>query len=224
ERLGPMVRERDAAGFQIALHAIGDRAIRLVLDAYAAAQQANPPRPRRHRIEHVQYIQRQDVPRFRELGVIASMQPAHLLAEIRWTSTLLGKEREHEAYAVRSLLQAGAGLALGTDYPVEGLNPLRGIYAAVAREFESGGPEGGWMPQEKITVEEAIRAYTVGSAHAEFQDDHKGTLAPGMWADLAVLSRDITRAAPRQILETEVQMTMVGGNIVYQKTPSAKPH
>ncbi|MGH9814034.1 MAG: amidohydrolase family protein, partial [Candidatus Acidiferrales bacterium] len=154
----------------------------------------------------------------RELGVVASMQPAHLLAEIRWTRTLLGPEREPEAYAVNSLLKAGAVVALGTDYPVENIPPLRGLYAAVAREFEAGGPAGGWQPQEKINLEQALRAYTWGSAYAEFSEARKGTLTPGKFADLVVLSKDITRLPARELLSTEVLLTMVGGRIVYQKT------
>ena len=217
ERLRTMVLERDAAGLQMALHAIGDRANRIVLDAYEAASKKNKRRKRRHRIEHVQYLHRDDRDRFRELGVIASMQPCHLLAEIRWTSTILGPEREYEAYALNSLLNAGAVIALGTDYPVEGLNPLRGIYAAVARQFEEGGPQGGWVPEEKISVEDAIQAYTLGSAFAEFEDHRKGTLVPGKLADLIVLSRDLTRVPPQEILRTEVVLTMVGGKIVYEK-------
>ncbi|MDA2914067.1 amidohydrolase [Acidobacteriia bacterium AH_259_A11_L15] len=217
ERLRTMVLERDAAGLQMALHAIGDRANRIVLDAYEAASKKNKRRKRRHRIEHVQYLHRDDRDRFRELGVIASMQPCHLLAEIRWTSTILGPEREYEAYALNSLLNSGAVIALGTDYPVEGLNPLRGIYAAVARQFEEGGPQGGWAPEEKISVEDAIQAYTLGSAFAEFEDHRKGTLAPGKLADLIVLSRDLTRVPPQEILRTEVVLTVVGGKIVYEK-------
>lgn len=217
ERLRKMVLERDAAGFQIALHAIGDRANRVVLDAYEAAIKRNKRRDRRHRVEHAQYLHRDDYGRFRELGVIASMQPCHLLAEIRWTSTILGPEREYEAYAVNSILNSGAWIALGTDYPVEGLNPLRGIYAAVAREFEEGGPEGGWMPEEKISVEDAIRAYTLGSAYAEYEEHRKGTLVPGKFADVIVLSQDITQVPPGQILRTKVLLTIVGGKIVYQE-------
>lgn len=216
-RLQQMILERDAAGFQLALHAIGDRANRIVLDAYELARETNGRRNARHRIEHVQYIQDGDLARFRKLGVIASMQPSHLLAEIRWTKNLLGAEREYLAYRVKSLLQSGAWLALGTDYPVEGLRPLRGVYAAVAREFEAGGPAGGYQPQEKIGIEEAIRAYTMGSAFAEFEEERKGTLAPGKLADFIVLSRDITQAAPREILSTEVLLTVVGGKIVYEK-------
>lgn len=216
ERLRAMVLERDQAGFQIALHAIGDRANRLVLDAFEQAREKNRRKDARHRIEHVQYIDDADLGRFRELGVIASMQPVHLLAEIRWTRELLGAGREYQAYRVRSVLDAGGRLALGTDYPVEGLPPMRGLYAAVAREFEAGGPEGGYQPQEKITIEEAIRAYTLGSAFAEFEEQRKGTLEPGKFADLVVLSRDISQAAPRDLLTTQVYLTMVGGRIVFQ--------
>jgi predicted amidohydrolase YtcJ len=217
EELKRLVIERDAAGFQMALHAIGDRAIRVTLDAFEAAQEANGRRDARHKIEHVQYVHREDVPRFKELGVIASMQPCHLLAEIRWTSALIGREREHQAYAVNSLLKAGAVVAFGTDYPVENIPPLRNLYAAVAREFEAGGPEGGWQPQERVTLEQAVRAYTWGSAYAEFSETRKGTLTPGKFADLVVLSKDITRLPARELLDTEVLLTMVGGRIVYEK-------
>jgi hypothetical protein len=157
------------------------------------------------------------MPRFKELGVIASMQPCHLLAEIRWTSTLIGREREHQAYAVNWLLKAGAVVAFGTDYPVENIPPLRNLYAAVAREFEAGGPAGGWQPQERVNIEQAIRAYTWGSAYAEFSEAKKGTLTPGKFADLVVLSKDITRLPARELLSTEVLLTMVGGRIVYEK-------
>lgn len=217
EELKQMVIERDGAGYQIALHAIGDRAIHLVLDAYKAAQEANGRRDARHKIEHAQYVHSDDVPRFADLGVIASMQPVHLLAEIRWTRDLLGPDREYMAYAVRSLCKNGATVAFGTDFPVEHINPLRVIYAAVARELEEGGPTGGYQPQEKISVEQAIRAYTWNSAYAEFAERQKGTLAPGKYADLLVLSRDLTHITPREILETEVLLTMVGGRTVYEK-------
>ena len=216
-RIREMVLERDAAGFQIALHAIGDRANRIILDAFAVAREVNRRENARHRIEHVQYLANEDVERFRELGVIASMQPSHLLAEIRWTRTLLGTEREFLAYRVRSLLDAGTALALGTDYPVEGLRPMRGLYAAVAREFEAGGPDGGYQPQERICIEEAIWAYTAGSAYAEFAEKQKGTLTPGKFADLIVLSRDIARVPAQEILQAEVLLTMAGGRIVYEK-------
>ena len=217
EQLKKMVVDRDAAGFQIALHAIGDRANRVALDAFEAALKINKRRNARHKIEHAQFVHRDDFARFKELGVIASMQPCHLLADMRWAPSILGEERYHEGYAWNTLRQAGARLAFGTDYPVEHINPLRGLYAAVTREFEDGGPEGGWLSEEKVSIEEAIRAYTAGSAFAEFEERRKGTLSPGKFADLIVLSQDITHVSPPELLRTDVLLTMVGGKIVYQK-------
>lgn len=217
EQLKKMVIERDAAGFQINLHAIGDRANRVALDAFAAARQANPRRDARHRIEHAQFLDPVDVPRFKELGVIASVQPCHLLSDMRWAPLILGPQRFSEAYPWNGLLRAGAVLAYGTDFPVEPLNPLRDLYVSVAREFETGGPLGGWLPEEKVSIADSIRAYTWGSAYGEFEEQRKGTLAPGMLADLVVLSQDITQVPAREILRTEVLLTMVGGKIVYEK-------
>jgi len=217
EKLKQMVVERDAAGFQIALHAIGDRANRIALDAFAAARAANKRRDARHRIEHAQFVHPNDFSRFGKLEVIASVEPCHLLSDMRWAPALLGPARAAEGYAFGTLRKSGAMLAFGTDYPVELVNPFRGFYAAVTREFETGGPAGGWLPEEKLTLEEAIQGYTVGSAYAEFEEAHKGTLAPGKFADLIVLSQDITRVPPRELLNTEVLLTMVGGKIVYEK-------
>lgn len=217
EQLKKMVVDRDAAGFQIALHAIGDRANRVSLDAFEAAKKINQRRNTRHRIEHAQFVHRNDFPRFRELGVIASMQPCHLLSDLRWAPTILGPERSYEAYAWDTFQKGGAVLAFGTDYAVEPLNPFRGLYAALTREFEAGGPPGGWVPAEKLTIAEAIRAYTVGSAYAEFEEHRKGTLTPGKFADLIVLSQDITQVPARALLHTEVLLTIVGGKIVYEK-------
>ena len=217
EQLKKMVVDRDAAGFQIALHAIGDRANRVALDAFEAALKINKRRNARHKIEHAQFVHRNDFARFKELDVIASMQPCHLLADMRWAPTILGPEREYEGYAIGTMRKAGARLAFGTDYPVEHINPLRGLYAAVTREFEDGGPEGGWLPEEKVSLEEAIRAYTLGSAFAEFEERRKGTLSPGKFADLIILSQDITNVSPSELLRTDVLLTMVGGKIVYRK-------
>jgi predicted amidohydrolase YtcJ len=217
EQLKKMVVDRDAAGFQIALHAIGDRANRVALDAFEFARKVNNRRNTRHRIEHAQFVHRDDFSRFKELGVIASMQPCHVLSDLRWAPTILGPEREYEGYPWNSLRKAGALLAFGTDYAVEPLNPMRGLYASLTREFEDGGPEGGWLPGEKLGIAEAIRAYTWGSAFAEFEDHRKGTLAPGKFADLIILSEDITRLPAAEVLRTEVLLTMVGGQIVYEK-------
>jgi predicted amidohydrolase YtcJ len=224
EKLKKMVTDRDAAGFQIALHAIGDRANRVVLDAFEAAQKINKREDTRHRIEHAQFVHPDDIPRFKQLGVIASMQPSHVLSDMRWAPTILGPNRINEAYPWHSLLAAGATLAFGTDYPVEVLNPMRGLYAALTRESEEGDPPGGWVPAEKIGIADAIRAYTWGSAYAEFEEHRKGTLAPGKFADLIVLSEDITHIPADQVLQTEVLLTMVGGKIVYRKEAAeAKP-
>lgn len=216
-QLKKMVVDRDAAGFQIALHAIGDRANRLVLDAFETARKINERRNARHRIEHAQYVHPDDFPRFTELGVVASMQPCHLLNDLRWTPEILGAARFAEAYAWNSMLRHDAKLAFGTDYPVEPLNPMRNLYASLTREFEAGGPVGGWVPEEKIGIQEALRAYTWGSAYAESEEHRKGTLSPGKFADLVVLSKNVTRAAPQEILATEVLLTLVGGKIVYEK-------
>ncbi|MFQ5816929.1 MAG: amidohydrolase [Terriglobia bacterium] len=222
EQLKQMVIGRDQAGFQIALHAIGDRAIRVALDAFAAARAANPQRRnRRHKIEHAQFVHPDDAPRFAALRVIASMQPSHLLNDMRWAPDLLGPDRYAEAYPWNSMLKYSPAVAFGTDYSVEPLNPFRGLYAAVTREFEDGGPSGGWVPEEKISLEDAIRAYTWGSAVAEFEEQRKGTLAPGKFADLIVLSQDITGLPPRDILRTKVVLTMVGGKPVYGQWPPA---
>jgi predicted amidohydrolase YtcJ len=221
DKLKKMVIDREAAGFQIAIHAIGDRGNRIVLDAFEEAGKVNQRRRTRHRIEHAQFIHPDDFRRFTDLGVIASMQPCHLLSDLRWAPVILGPSRYGEAYAWDSMLKAGATLAFGTDYPVEILNPMRGLYAALTREFEEGSPEGGWVPTEKIGIADAIRAYTWGSAFAEYEDHRKGTLAPGKFADLVVLSQDITHIPARQLLNTEVLMTLVGGKIVYQKEEEA---
>jgi hypothetical protein len=217
EELKKMVVERDAAGFQMALHAIGDRANRVVLDAFELAKKTNSRSDPRHRIEHAQFVHRDDFARFKELGVIASMQPSHVLNDMRWAPTILGPEREYEGYAWNSLRKAGATLAFGTDYAVEPLNPMRGLYASMTREFEAGGPEGGWLAEEKLGIAEAIRAYTWGAAYAEFEDHRKGSLAPGKFADLIVLSQDITHLPATEVLRTEVLLTMVGGQIVFEK-------
>jgi predicted amidohydrolase YtcJ len=217
DELNRLVVERDAAGFQIGIHTIGDRANRLILDAYAAAREANGERDARHRVEHAQFITDEDVPRFAELGVIASMQPCHLLTDMRWAPAILGPEREAEGYRWRSLLDAGARLAFGTDFPVEPIDPFRGLYASLSREFEVGGPEGGWVPEEKIDIDQAIVAYTRDAAYAEFEDHRKGTLAPGMLADVIVLSDDLRSLPPAELLEVKVEYTVVDGHVRYQR-------
>lgn len=208
--------ERDRAGFQIAFHAIGDRANRVALDAFDAVLATNGKRDRRDRIEHAQVVDPEDIRRFGQLHVVTSMQPSHLLDDERWAADRLGVLRLRGAYAWRSMLQSGAPLAFGTDYPVESVNPLRGLYACVTRELPGGGPKGGWQPQEKLTVDECIRAYTAGSAFAQFEEHRKGKLAAGMFADIIVFRHDITKIPPRDLLSTKVSMTIAGGHIVYE--------
>jgi predicted amidohydrolase YtcJ len=209
--------ERDRAGFQLAFHAIGDRANRVGLDTFEAVRRVNGPSDRRDRIEHAQVVSPNDLARFASLGVIASIQPSHLLDDQRWAIDRIGPERILGAYAWRTMEKAGVHLAFGTDYPVESVNPLRGVYSCVTRELPGGGPEGGWQPQEKLTMAECLREYTVGSAFAEFEERRKGTIAPGMLADIVVFPDDITRIPARDLLKTSVVMTVAGGKIVYQQ-------
>jgi len=207
----------DAAGFQLAVHAIGDRANSLVLDAFEKAAQANPKRDRRFRIEHAQVVRASDLARYKALGVVASIQPSHCIDDMRWAEKRIGHERCRGAYRFKSFLDAGVRVAFGTDWYVEPLDPRLGLYAAVSRELPAGGPAGGWFPEEKIALEDAIDLYTRGSAYAELAEGDKGTLEPGKLADLAVFHRDLFRVPPREILETPVDMTVVGGRVVYER-------
>jgi len=217
DELQRLILEADAQGLQLATHAIGDKANRMVLDAYQKALQINGRRDSRHRIEHAQVVKPEDLPRFAELGVIASIQPSHCIDDMRWAEKRIGKARCHDSYRFRSIYDAGAKIAFGTDWPVEPLNPMLGIYAAVTREFPEGGPAGGWHPEEKLTLEQALTLYTQGPAYAEFAEDVKGTLEPGKLADLVALSKNLFEIAPREILETKAVLTIVGGKIVFER-------
>ena len=210
------IREADAAGLQPVVHAIGDRAIGLLLDIFADVARAHGARDRRFRIEHAQHIAPRDLPRFAELGVIASMQPYHAIDDGRWAERVIGPVRIRTTYAFRSLRDAGATLAFGSDWFVAPPTPLEGIYAAVTRRTLDDRHPGGWVPDQKITVEDALRAYTSGSAYAEFAEQEKGTLERGKLADLVLLDRDLTRIAPETIRDARVMMTVVGGKIVYE--------
>jgi predicted amidohydrolase YtcJ len=217
EKLKALALERDKLGFQLAFHAIGDRANRVALDVFESVLRVNGTRDRRDRIEHAQVVAPEDLARFGTLKVIASMQPSHQSNDMRWAEQRLGPERIKGAYAWNSLQKAGAKLAFGTDYNVEPINPFRGLYACVTRELPEGGPPGGWQPQEKISLDDCIRAYTSGSAYAQFEDGKKGELKVGEYADFIVLSQDLTKASPKELLTTEVLQTVVGGHSVYQK-------
>jgi predicted amidohydrolase YtcJ len=216
--LDSLVAAADRAGLQVILHAIGDAANRQALDAFERAAAANGPRPRRHRIEHAQVLDVHDIPRFRTLGVIASMQPTHATSDMRWAETRIGRERAVEgAYAWRSLLDAGAVVIFGTDFPVEPMPPVEGIYSAVTRQSreEPGVPPGGWLPEQRLTREEAIRLYTAAAAYGEWQEAVKGTLRPGMLADLVVWDRDLLTIPEVEILRAKPAMTVVGGRVVF---------
>jgi|SRR5690242_2522638 len=212
-----MAIERDKAGFQINFHAIGDKANRVALDIFEAVQKANGPRDRRDRIEHAQVVAMSDSPRFAQLGIIASMQPSHETTDMRWAEQRLGPERSRGAYAWATMEKFGVRLAFGTDYDVEPVSPFRGLYACVTRELPDGGPKGGWEPQEKISLEDCIRAYTSGSAYAEFEEGKKGELKAGEYADFIVLSEDLTKVPPQQYTKIQVLRTIVGGKTVFEE-------
>nr|WP_306459698.1 amidohydrolase [Edaphobacter lichenicola] len=241
-KLTQLASERAAAGFQLGFHAIGDRANAMALNAFGAADQVAtlpPPPPNttdphivtappppdptpaalRFRVEHAQVLLPEDFDRFASEGVIASMQPSHLLTDMKWATDRLGPERAKYAYAWKSFLDHNVTLAFGTDYPVESINPFRGLYAAITRQNEAGTQT--FQPQEKISPNEAIYAYTQASAFAEFREHQKGRLEPGYLADLIVLDRDITTATPQQLLHTKILRTIVNGETVYS---SPKPN
>ncbi len=241
-KLNAMASERAQNGFQLGFHAIGDEANSIALNAFAAAEQvAEPPgtpiQPSdpgaavtsgvravhttpadfRFRIEHAQVLLPEDFDRFAQLGVIASMQPSHLLTDMKWAGARLGPERSRYAYAWRSMLDHHVTLAFGTDYPVESISPFRGLYSAVTRQNESGTMS--FHPEQRISISEALYAYTQASAFAEFREHRKGRLEPGFLADFVVLDRDLTSAAPEQILRTHVLRTVVGGKTAFTATP-----
>jgi predicted amidohydrolase YtcJ len=209
------VRGADRAGLQVMIHAIGDRANHEILSIYEQVARENGERDRRFRIEHAQHLRAQDIPRFGRDHVVASMQPYHAIDDGRWAEKRIGPERIKTSYAFRSLIDSGAVLAFGSDWTVAPLNPLLGIYAAVTRRTLDGKNPNGWVPEQKISVEEAVRAYTVGSAYAEFAEKEKGRIAPGMLADMVLLSEDIFRIDPVEIEKTRVLLTIVDGRIVY---------
>ncbi len=206
----------DKAGLQIAAHAIGDKANTWILNAFEKAFQANGKRDARHRVEHAQVVLPNDIQRYHDLGIIASIQPSHCIDDMRWAEKRIGARAKH-SYLFNSFVKAGVKIAFGTDWTVEPLNPMLGLYAAVTREFPEGGPEGGWFPDEKITLAQAIEFYTLGSAYAEFQDHIKGSIKVGKLADLVVLDRNLFEIQPKEILNAQVDLTIVAGKIVFQR-------
>jgi hypothetical protein len=216
EELEHLVRDIDAAGLQAAAHAIGDKANAWILEAFAKARAASGRRDARHRVEHAQVVRPADMARFRELGVVASVQPSHCIDDMRWAEKRIGA-RVGDAYRWASLLQEGARLAFGTDWYVEPLDPRLGLYAAVTREFPGGGPAGGWHPAERLGLEKAIELYTLGPAYAEFQETCKGSIEVGKLADMAIMERDLFSIASKEILTTPVAMTILDGKVVFRR-------
>jgi hypothetical protein len=216
ESLHAATRGAAAAGLQVMVHAIGDRAVRAQLDVYERVARELGPADRRWRIEHAQHLAVDDVPRFGALGVIPSMQPYHAIDDGRWADRVIGPGRARLAYAFRSLLDARAPLAFGSDWYVAPPAPLDGIYAAVTRRTLDGAHPGGWVPEQRITVEQALRAYTAGGAFAEFAERERGTLESGKLADFALIDRDLTRVPAETIRDARVLLTVVGGRVVYE--------
>jgi hypothetical protein len=207
----------DKAGLQVAIHAIGDKANAIILDIFEKAIVQNGPRDRRWRIEHAQHLRPGDIERMAKLGLIASVQPYHAIDDGRWAEKKIGQDRCRTTYAFRSLLEKGVVLACGSDWTVAPLDPLTGIYAAVTRRTTDGKNPEGWFPEQKISLEEAVRGYTLNGAFAEFAEELKGSVSEGKLADLVVLSQNIFQIPPDRILETRVTTTIVGGNIIFRR-------
>jgi predicted amidohydrolase YtcJ len=215
EEMEKMVINADKLGFQIGIHAIGDKGNNWVLNAYEKAEQVNGKRESRHRIEHAQTLQQSDIPRFATLKVIASMQPTHCISDKKFCEKRIGTERSKGAYAWKSLADAGAILAFGTDYQVEPLNPMEGLYAAVTRKDRLGEKGDGWHPEQKIKMEEAIKYYTLGSAYSQFMENRKGMIRNGFLADIVILDSDIMTIPENEIMKTKIDYTITGGKVVY---------
>lgn len=216
------VMKADEAGLQLCIHAIGDQAISMILDIYEDVEKAHGPADRRFRIEHAQHMAAKDFDRFRELQVIASVQPFHAIDDGRWAESRIGHDRASRTYAFRAFLDHGVRLALGTDWTVAPLNPMLTVYAAVTRQTLDGKNPGGWFPEQKLSVAEAIEAYTMGSAYAEFQEKEKGSITPGKLADMAIMSDDLFTIEPVKIRDARVLLTIVGGRLLWDAATNKK--
>jgi predicted amidohydrolase YtcJ len=217
EQLYEWISGADKAGLHVLVHAIGDRANATLLDIYERVARENGPRDRRFRIEHAQHLAPKDIPRFASLGVVPSMQPYHAIDDGRWAERVIGPTRIQTTYAFRALLDAGAPLAFGSDWFVAPPTPLEGIYAAVTRQTLDGRHPDGWVPAQKVDVEDALRAYTRGAAFASFEEGSKGMLAPNLLADFAVIDRDLRAIPPAEIAKARVLATYVGGEAVFRR-------
>lgn len=212
-----MTKSADSAGLHIMIHAIGDKAIHALLNIFQKVEKENGSRDRRFRMEHVQHLDPKDIPRFFQLGIIASMQPYHAIDDGRWAEKIIGAERSKTTYAFYSLMHSNAHVTFGSDWPVAPATPLEGIYAAVTRRTLDGKNPNGWFPEQKITVAQALTAYTIDGAYASFEEKIKGSLEEGKLADLVILDQDIFEISPEKIKEVKVLQTLVGGEKVYSK-------
>ena len=217
EELEARVLAADSRGFQIGIHAIGPKANNWILNAYEKARDVNGVRDSRHRSEHAQILTEEDIPRFSALGVIPSMQPVHCITDKRFAEKRIGTERSRWAYAWKSLADSGAKLAFGTDYSVEPINPMEGLYASVTRKDRKGEEGEGWFPMEKITMEKAIEYYTLGAAYSQFMEERKGKLKEGYLADITILSEDIFVSPEEMIMSVKADYTVVDGKIVFER-------
>jgi predicted amidohydrolase YtcJ len=207
----------DSAGLQIAVHAIGDRANAILLAIYDSVARVHGTRDRRFRVEHAQHLRREDIARFGQGRIVPSMQPYHAIDDGRWVQQRIGPERIKTTYAFRNLLDTGAPLAFGSDWTVATIDPLWGVYAAVTRRTLDNKNPGGWVPEQRITLAEALKAYTAGNAWGVFAEHQWGTLAPGLDADVVVLDHDLFKMAPESLATARVSVTIVGGKVVYRK-------
>jgi predicted amidohydrolase YtcJ len=220
ETLSAIAARATEAGFQVCIHAIGDRGNRVALDVCEQVRGGGGETDRRPRIEHCQVVADADFSRFAALGVIPSMQPTHATSDMYWAEDRVGPDRIRGAYAWRRFIEQGSTLALGSDFPVEAVDPLWGVYAAATRQDHDGRPDGGWYPEQRLTIMEAVRGFTVGAAHAEFAEGDRGRLVEGMRADVVVLDRNIMELPPAEILAAAVLYTIVDGDVVYE-SPAA---